>query len=223
MIIVRLLTLLCIFLISMGTIDAQYKWNWRDPLDLNVIDFGDNKVILYNAIGVGLSLKLSELSPMDKKRYKDPFFASYVDVLYEYSRPPKSDLFIGRFRWGKNVRRHLALGGDLSVYKVSDSQVSTFGIGTQVFFSWYMIKNENWMVFFDNGVGPNIFKDAFPFGGTRFNFTTFYGLSVAYKVPGVAWLTFGFKNIHISNAGIKGDDRNPALDGIGVSVGYQFF
>jgi hypothetical protein len=202
---------------------AQYKWDWHDPIDLNLVDFGDNKVLLYNAIGVGLTLKLSDLSPVEKKLYKDLFFASYVDVLYEYSRPPKSDIVTGRFRWGKNIRKHLALGVDMSVYKVGDSQVSTFGAGTQLFFSWYMVRRDNWLVYYDNGVGPNYFAEPFPFGGTRFNFTTFYGINVAYKVPGVAWVTVGIRNIHISNAGIHGAERNPALDGLGLTIGYQFY
>lgn len=201
---------------------GQYRWDWHDPLDLHLIDIGDNKLLLYNAVGLGLSLKLTELSPLDKKQLSPIRFASFVDVMYEYSRPPKSDVLIGRFRWSKGVRRHLSVGLDWSVYKMSDTDISTYGTGTQLVFTWYLSRKETWMLFFDNGVGPNIFIDPFPFGGTRVNFTTFYGLYTAFKIPDIAWLTIGIKNIHISNAGIKGKDRNPALDALGISVGYQF-
>jgi hypothetical protein len=211
-----------LFVIPTNMSYSQYRWDWHDPLDLNIVDFGDNKLLLYNAIGLGLTLKLTDLSPRDKKLLKPIEFAFYVDVMYEYSRPPKSDVLIGRFRWGKSLRQHLVVGGDLSFYKVSDTDVSTFGVGGQVFFTWYLLKQDNWRLYFDNGVGPNIFESPFPFGGTRFNFTTFYGLFTAVRLPNIAWLTVGIKNIHISNAGIKGNERNPALDALGLSVGYQF-
>lgn len=211
-----------IFIFTSGMCRGQYKWDWHDPLDLNIFDFGDNKLLLYNAIGLGLTLKLTDQSPRDKKMLQPVVFSSYVDVMYEYSRPPKSDVLIGRFRWGKFLRQHLTVGADLSFYKVNDSEVSTFGIGGQVFFTWYLLKRDNWSLFFDNGVGPNFFESPFPYGGTRFNFTTFYGLYTAVRLPGIAWLTIGIKNIHISNAGIKGKERNPALDALGLSVGYQF-
>lgn len=204
-------------------LSAQYRWDWHDPLDLHIIDWGDNKLLGYNAIGVGLSLYFTKPSHLERKQFREIEFSSYVDVLYEYSRPPKSDVFIGRLRWTKRLRRFLDVGGDLSLYKVSDRQISTEGIGAQAVFTWRLYQNDDWLLYFDNGVGPNVFRDPFPFGGTRFNFTTFYGFYVAYRVPSVAWVTLGIKNIHISNADIKGRDRNPALDGLGVSLGYRFF
>lgn len=202
---------------------AQYSWDWHDPLDLNYFDFGDNKLLLYNGIGLGLSIRLSQLTPQEKKLFRGVNFSSYVDVIYEYNRPPKSDVLIGRFRWDKRIRKVLSIGGDMSMYKVSDTEISTVGVGTQLVFLWHIVDRENWKLQFDNGVGPNYFVDAFPFGGTKFNFTTFYGLSLAIKLPSIAWIVVGIKNIHISNADIKGRERNPALDGVGLSVGYRFF
>ena len=103
-----------------------------------------------------------------------------------------------------------------------DSEVSTYGIGVQIVFNWILIDLDRFRVAFDNGVGPNVFEEAFPFGGTQFNFSTFYGLSVSMKIMPESWVTVGAKNLHISNAGIKGVDRNPALDAWGVYVGYLF-
>ncbi len=206
-----------------GDLSAQYQWNWRDPLDLNHFDWGDNKLLLYNSIGLGLTLKLSEPTHLQKKEYKKVLFSSYIDILSEYSRSPISDVIIGRLRWSKSIRKFLLVGADLSIYKVDDAQVNTEGVGVQAVFSWVLLQSDDFKLIFDNGVGPNMFLDPFPFGGTRFNFTSFYGLYAHIRLPGIAWLTIGVKNIHISNAGIKGADRNPALDGIGLSVGYQFF
>ncbi len=202
---------------------AQYSWDWHDPVDLNIVDFADNKLLLYNAIGLGLTLQLSEQSPYERKMYRPYIYSSYVDVMYEYSRPPKSDVFVGHFRVGRQLRRFLVVGGDMGIYKVSDAQVSTFGIGFQLYFQWYIVNRDNWKLYYDNGVGPNVFLEQFPFGGTQFNFSSTYGLHIALRVPEMAWITIGVKNLHISNAGIKGMDRNPALDGLGLSFGYQFY
>lgn len=218
----RYLLTVVILTLTFMSLSAQYRWDWRDPLDLGAVDWGDNKLLAYNGIGVGLSLYFTQADSGDR-RSDEVSFSSYVDVIREYSRPPKSDVLIERLRWTKQIRRFLAIGGDLSLYQVFDSQVSTQGVGAQIVFTWHIYQAPHWLLYFDNGVGPNLFIDPFPYGGTRFNFTTFYGVYVAYCLPSAGWINLGLKNIHISNADIKGRDRNPALDGWGVSLGYRFF
>ena len=210
--------------LSLGCISeclGQFQWNWRDPLDLNHFDWGDNKLLLYN--GIGLSAVLKFTKSKEDNAYRSKQFRVYVDFLSEYSRPPISDVFIGRLRWTKEVRSFLEVGGDLSLYKVDDIEVSTAGVGAQIVFNWILLDRSRIKLMFDNGVGPNIFREAFPFGGTQFNFSTFYGLTAHIKLPAVGWITIGAKNLHISNAGIRGMDRNPALDAWGLSVGYVFY
>ena len=219
----KILLIVILFTLIKSVCLGQYKWNWRDPLYLNHFDWGDNKLLLYNGIGVGLTLKLTELNPVERKIYQPIQFSSYVDVLTEYSRSPISDVLVGRLRWTKRMRSFLNIGGDLSIYKVDDTEVDTEGFGTQIVFEWILFEKENFKFIFDNGVGPNFFREPFPFGGTQFNFTTFYGFMAQIRLPSVAWLSIGLKNIHISNAGISGRDRNPALDAWGLSVGYLFF
>jgi len=219
----QLLIIVLLVTMSRSICWSQYEWNWRDPLDLNHFDWGDNKLLLYNGIGVGLTLKLSDLNPVERKQYQPIQFSSYVDILTEYDRLPLSDVLIGRLRWTKRMRSFLSVGGDVSIYKVDDIEVDTEGIGAQIVFNWILVDRENFKIIFDNGVGPNFFREAFPFGGTQFNFTTFYGFVAQIKLPSIAWLSIGLKNIHISNAGIAGMDRNPALDAWGLTVGYVFF
>ncbi len=208
-------------LISPNDCFGQFQWNWRDPLDLNHFDWGDNKLLLYNSIGLAVTLKFS------KKDFGDDVqrtgqFSAHLDVLREYSRPPISDVLSARLRWVKPIRSFLNLGGDLSLYRVDDLEVQTEGIGGHIVFNWLLLNGDHVKIVFDNGVGPNVFNAAFPFGGTQFNFSTFYGVSIQVKVPTIGWLTVGAKNLHISNAGIAGADRNPALDAWGFSIGYIF-
>jgi len=201
---------------------GQFQWDWRDPLDLDHFDWGDNKLLLYNSIGLGVTLKFTKLIPLDEKLYKPVELTGYVDFLTEYNRAPLSDVLIARLRWTKPIRSFLRLGGDLSLYKVEDSEVNTEGVGAQVVFNWVLLNKEKIKIVFDNGVGPNVFRAAFPFGGTLFNFSTFYGLIFQINVPTLGWVSIGAKNLHISNAGIAGVDRNPALDAWGLTIGYQF-
>ena len=217
-----IIILTCLSWISPQVCFGQFQWNWRDPLDLNHFDWGDNKLLLYNSIGLGVTLKFTKRTPLDNKLHKPTQLTGFVDVLREYSRPPFSDVLIGRLRWVKPIRPFLRLGGDLSLYKVDDQEVNTEGIGAQIVFNWILINREKFKIVFDNGVGPNVFRQAFPLGGTQFNFSTFYGLVFQFNVPTIGWVSIGAKNLHISNAGIAGVDRNPALDAWGLTIGYQF-
>lgn len=215
-----LFILLWLIVVSPQDCFGQFQWNWKDPLDLNHFDWGDNKLLLYNSIGLGVTLKFSKPTSVNDQRHVQ--FSSHVDVLKEYSRPPISDVYVARLRWVKPIRSFLQVGGDLSIYRVDDAEIDTEGIGAQVVFNWILLNRDNLKIVFDNGVGPNIFRDAFPFGGTRFNFSTFYGIALQVKIPAVGWVTVGAKNLHISNADIAGSDRNPALDGWGLTIGYIF-
>ena len=217
-----IIILTCLSWISPQVCFGQFQWNWRDPLDLNHFDWGDNKLLLYNSIGLGATLTFSKRTPLDDKLHKPTQLTGFVDVLREYSRPPFSDVLIGRLRWVKPIRPFLRLGGDLSLYKVDDQEVNTEGIGAQIVFNWILINREKFKIVFDNGVGPNVFRQAFPLGGTQFNFSTFYGLVFQFNVQTIGWVSIGAKNLHISNAGIAGVDRNPALDAWGLTIGYQF-
>ena len=159
---------------------GQYQWDWRDPLNLNIIDFGDNKLVLYNGIGVGLSLYLAtgedvqSLSPSSK-------ISGYVEYLREYDRPPISDLVIIKARISDQLRKFLSWGGDLAVYRVRDDAVSAIGIGIHLNVQWIILQGNDWKFIYDNGVGPNLFSKSFPEGGTKFNFTTYYGFSNCQK------------------------------------------
>ncbi len=204
-------------LVTFATANGQSGWDWRDPNDVGLIDFGDNKVIGYNFVGLGL------VSLFDKDTTYQKYDVKAVGVTYvkEYNREPLSSLLLVDGRVGRSVRRYLDWGGGMRLYAVGGDDIHTSGVGGYAWFTWHIIKSKNWRLSYDNGVGPNYFLKPFPTGGTRFNFTTHYGISLSWLMSD-KWCSFQLTNIHISNADIKGRERNKALDGIGVTLRYQW-
>ena len=196
---------------------AQSSWDWRDPNDFVLIDLGDNKLIGYNLIGLGLSLWLDKTKKVDSTLVKEIFIGGYR----EYDRSPISNLWVIEGKLGQSIRKYLSIGSGMKVYMIKGAGVNTLGLGGYLWFGWHIIRKKKWRFIYDNGIGPNYFFEAFPEGGTRLNFTTHYGLTIEFLLND-RWAKIKFSNIHISNAGIRGRDRNPALDAIGIQIGYGF-
>lgn len=65
------------------------------------------------------------------------------------------------------------------------------------YFSGFLYFENLYFLSFDNGSGILSTFDPFPHGGTRFNFTTFYGISTEFEIKPDSYLVFGFRNNHI--------------------------
>jgi Lipid A 3-O-deacylase (PagL). len=126
-------------------------------------------------------------------------------------------LVMAQIQWGKQVRPYATWGIGTRLYHTPGRDISTWGSGGYLWWTWHIVRRERWSLSYNNGVGPNLFVDSFPSGGTRFNFTTHYGLQFTVKIKD-HHLHINLSNIHISNADIKGRDANPALDAIGFQV-----
>ncbi len=97
------------------------------------------------------------------------------------------------------------------------------GIG--VFFSlrWHFLRAKSWSLFLNHGIGPVLFVEEFPPGGTKLNGLIQYGLGVSTRLGISTLLTLGARHIHISNG--KGFvDDNPSYDGRGAffEIAKQF-
>ncbi len=204
----------CIFLSL--SLSSQDGWQLRDPVDLGVIDFGDNKLIAYNLLGFGLSELLDKRSKDSTKVYSITL-ANY----YEYRREPLTNLLSLGFKGGKRIRKYLTLGASVHLQGTITSGDFVPGIGGRVWFAWHILNKEKIKISYDNEVGPNYFTSPFPVGGTRFSFSSVYGLEFEFKIRD-QWLAIRASNLHISNADIKGRERNPALDAIGIRISYTY-
>ncbi len=63
--------------------------------------------------------------------------------------------------------------------------------------------------------------EAFPPGGTVWNFWSRWGVGVSIGIRGKLALVVGVRRVHISNGKGFGHPRNPAYDGVGFVVGLR--
>lgn len=204
-----------IFCISLS---AQYSWDWHDPLDLNALDLGDNKVFLYNAIGISLIHFLSQKNKVFSSGKK--YYSRSVEYSHEYRKSPFSTIYTAKQRIGWKWKKRLWLGYELGVIAVQDRDWIG-GLSGSPYFTWNIVNNNHIRLYYDNGVGPVYYFKPFPEEGTRFNFYTFYGLGMEIKSD-VTNINIGVRNTHVSNADIRGRDRNPSFDGLGGYIELRF-
>jgi hypothetical protein len=210
------ITVLCV--LSFCSLYSQYKWDRRDPVDLGTIDLGDNKVLLYNGIALGLIHFLSE--ERIKVSSSERFHSLQFEYYQEYRKKPLSTVISIKKRTGWKWRKVSWLGYETSILGILDDSFIG-GIGITPFFTWNIINSKKWRISYDNGVGPTYFFSSFPEDGTSFNFSTFYGLEFEYNSSNLSF-SLGARNTHISNAGIWGRDRNPGFDGIGFYINMRY-
>ncbi|MEE9373894.1 MAG: acyloxyacyl hydrolase [Saprospiraceae bacterium] len=208
----KLLIISIFFSCFLHPISAQDNWDWHDPVDVGAIDLGDNKVILYNGIAIGL------IHLLTRKKIKIKDSARYTSLTgewyHEYRKAPLSTVYSIKTRMGWKWKKGIWLGYEISAFVVDDDQ-AILGIGLSPFFSWNILNNAKWRLTYDNGVGPVYYFQSFPKGGTRLNFYTFYGLQLEIK-RGKFSYALGVRNTHISNAFLAGKERNPSFDGVGA-------
>jgi hypothetical protein len=97
----------------------------------------------------------------------------------------------------------------------NDSRV--LGLTSGLRWRVYRRGRTSWFAQFDVGISDAAV--ALPPGGTRFNYLAIGGggvlIPISRRVQAIATLEV----IHISNAGVAGDDRNPDIEAIGPSLG----
>ena len=207
-----ILLLISITFLFQNVSHGQFQYNWNDPVDVGFFDLGDNKLLLYNAIGLGLMHFLSKQKNSIKS--SDSFQTLSIHYYQEYRKVNRPEILDIKYKSGKKWKRGIWLGYEGMAYVIND--LNTFGgIGISPFFSWNILNTEGIRISFDNGVGPVYFFQTFPEGGTRFNFSTTYGIEIEVKTQRMSY-AFGGRNTHFSNAFIAGRDRNPAFDGAGL-------
>jgi hypothetical protein len=62
---------------------------------------------------------------------------------------------------------------------------------------------------------------ALPPGGTRFNYLAIGGGGVMVRINQRLQAVASIEVIHVSNAGLAGNDRNPDIEAIGPSLGLS--
>jgi len=201
------------------TASAQWEIEeWKDPVDVGNFDLADNKLLLYNLIGVGIAHLISK----DKNSIKiaESYNQLQFNYYQEYRKQSQPIILDLKYRKGKKWKKGIWLGVESMVYAIQDDENWASGLGLSPFFAWNMINSEKFRLSFDSGVGPVYFFKTFPLGGTKFNFSTSYGLELEWSSTTSSY-SLGVSNTHFSNAFIAGRDRNPAFDGAGISFSLR--
>lgn len=196
---------------------AQYEW--QDPLSFGSVEIVNKYTLLYNVGGVVLS------GWLDRKSNYNGYWetAFYAEYHQEYDpHESTTDVFFGKARLGRQFRHWLQVGGEVQLMKFKNAENSTAGLGGAVYFNWYLINKDCFRLYFDNGFGFVGSTKNFPREGTSFNFTSFYGISSSFKIHSGTHLKIGIRNMHLSNAFLFGEDRNPSFDSIGFHIGFEF-
>ena len=213
----KIIAIIVLSLMLLHSASAQYQW--QDPLNFNSFEVIDKYALIYNVGGVLLSNWLSEKK--DYEGYWETTF--YAEYHQEYDpHTSTTGVFMGKARLGRQFRKWVQVGGEAQFMKFKNAETSVVGVGGALYFNWYFIHRDKFRLYFDNGFGVIGTTRNFPSGGTSFNFTNFYGLSSSFKISSDAYMKIGVRNMHLSNAYLFGDDRNPAFDSVGFLVGFEF-
>jgi len=115
----------------------------------------------------------------------------------------------------------LAIVGELLGYHVDQSEDTT-AFGLNLLLRWHFWKPcKNVALYLEGGAGIIQGLDNIPSPeGTYFNFTQHVGLGGKIILKDNMSLLLGGRYFHLSNASIKGSDRNPSIDAFG---GYGAF
>jgi len=77
---------------------------------------------------------------------------------------------------------------------------------------WHYLQGDNWSVYVDGGAGIIYSDKRMGDSGTHFNFTLEAGLGMTYSLSERIMPITGFRWFHVSNARIKGEERNVGFD-----------
>jgi len=121
--------------------------------------------------------------------------------------------FDAHVSWSTFIVRDVEFSLELAAWYFAQKKQDAAGLNPQMVFRWHFVNNEKWTVFAEAGIGVLVSTDNVPDGGTAFNFTPRAGLGFTRLLTDDGLrLQVGVRWAHISNARIKGDDRNPSRD-----------
>lgn len=108
-------------------------------------------------------------------------------------------------------------------YHVEQQEPDAAGFGFNLLLRWYFYKPcESFAAFVEGGSGilETNYRVPTP-DGTHHNFTEYLGLGCRMKLADHISLITSVRYIHLSNAYIHGEERNPSIDGFGGFGGIR--
>ncbi len=205
------------------------KW-YQDPLGAKPLELSSAFGFVWGSAGVAACLIFSKKDPSFKKRT-----AFYQEAGYSFGyKFPYTRVLQNEIGVLCDLRKWLSAGFGWNGFYFKDKINSTCGFGFRPFARWYPLVTQKTKLFFEYGAGVAYSIEKFPLTGTgwkadtarvgtRFNFTTKYGIGAEIKLSPTLTLQTGIRHFHVSNGNITGIKRNPSHDSNGLFAGLLYF
>jgi hypothetical protein len=102
----------------------------------------------------------------------------------------------------------------LATYQMNAEDDHEIAGGINFGLRYHLFRVDRLTFYADVYAGMFYASDEIPVGGTHFNFITRSGFGITYELRENLHLNLGGRFVHISNARIDGDDRNPSTNGV---------
>jgi len=204
------------------------KW-YQDPVGFRPVELSSAAGFLWGTAAVAACLIFTKSNPAFHKKI---FFYEEAGGYFGY-KPPYSFSFQNNAGLLYRLRDWMSVGAEINTIHFSDNINDTWTFGLRPFARWYFLKGKNLRLFFEYGAGISYSLNRFPLTGTgyewdtartgtKFNFSTKYGIGTEVKISHKFYLQAGARHFHLSNGNIKGVSRNPSYDGNGLFLGLLY-
>ena len=204
------------------------KW-YQDPLGLRPLELSSAFGFVWGATSIAACLILAK---------KDTVFQKHISIYQETGfsfgyKPPYTAVFQQEAGLLYDVRKWMALGLGFTCFQFNDKINKTWSFGIRPFARWYPYKSKKVNLFFEYGAGISYTIDRFPLTGTgleadtartgtRFNFTTKYGIGAEFHFSKNLSLQTSARHFHLSNGNLAGIQRNPSHDSNSFFAGIVY-
>lgn len=133
-------------------------------------------------------------------------------------------VYAGKFGLGYHVVDDFSLNLEAAGYFVDHAR-DTGGGGVDMLFRWHPVQGQDSSLYLDGGPGFVYTRKTLRDPGTHFNFTVQGGAGFTYRITDRFHSMAGLRWFHISNARIRGKNRNVGFDSpmfyLGLMLPYQ--
>jgi hypothetical protein len=181
-------------------------------------------ILLFARLGGNAHAQTASPTPPDdpfaNARWRAEFFAQAAIEAWNYN-PSHEELYglVQGVTYG--LRDGLVLVARQRLYYVSQRRNDSRLLGLTTGLRGRVYRRGRTSVFLQFDVGISDAAVALPPGGTRFNYLAIGGGGVMMRINRRLQAVAALEVIHVSNAGLAGNDRNPDIEAIGPSLGLS--
>jgi opacity protein-like surface antigen len=221
---VILLLLAAVMMSAPQRVEAGSKW-YQNPLGFSPLNLDQGPAFALTGLAVAGVLLFTDKNPELAEK-----ITVYQDAGYSWGyRKHRANAAYSDIGVIFHLRKFMGLGVELTGFNFNYGEEDyPFG-GVRLFARWYVRNGSKFRLFIETGAGIVVGPKQFPEPiaeddrrGTRQNFTPKYGLGMEFNLTPELSLLLGARHVHLSNAGIRGNNRNPGHDSNGFFLGISY-